>query len=160
MHRSITISLISGGILSLIMASAWGNCLTESVCGFTYQQLDGNRLITGTGSFIDQDPIEIPLDHPADWVVAVPTDQGAIWVDWDGRPGREVIVTLSDAESGGQIGVFDERGQELGRGPGLGQEWVPQIDCSCGWENRREANVKIVDKAFDVMVRLNRFYSG
>ncbi len=60
------------------------------------------------------------------WSVDLPAPEviegiAPLWADLDGQPGQEVIVTLSDPESGGQIGVFDERGQELIRGPGFGQ---------------------------------------
>lgn len=52
-----------------------------------------------------------------------------IWADVDGIPGREIIVTISNAEQGAQIVVFDESGSRVAFGPavGLGSRWRHHI---------------------------------
>jgi hypothetical protein len=52
-----------------------------------------------------------------------------IWTDWTGDGKREIIVTLSDAEQGAQIVVYDEDGAQLATGPpiGRGYRWRHQL---------------------------------
>lgn len=52
-----------------------------------------------------------------------------LWVDWDGDGQREIIVTLSDASQGAQIGLYSEDGEQLAAGEpiGQGQRWRHQI---------------------------------
>jgi hypothetical protein len=52
-----------------------------------------------------------------------------IWTDLDGDGTREIIVTLSDAQNGAQVVVFDEQGQTVASGPAVGQgyQWRHQI---------------------------------
>lgn len=52
-----------------------------------------------------------------------------IWTDWDGDGRREIIVTLSDADDGAQIVMFDESGNQIAAGPAIGQglRWRHQI---------------------------------
>jgi len=52
-----------------------------------------------------------------------------IWVDLDGDGGREIVVTVSDANQGAQLVVFDEAGECIAAGPpiGRGQRWRHQL---------------------------------
>jgi hypothetical protein len=52
-----------------------------------------------------------------------------IWADVTGDGAREIVVTLSDAERGAQLAVFDESGEQVAGGPAAGQgfRWRHQI---------------------------------
>ena len=52
-----------------------------------------------------------------------------IWADLTGDGEREIIVTLSDAEQGAQIVVYDEAGQQLAAGVAIGRgyRWRHQL---------------------------------
>jgi hypothetical protein len=52
-----------------------------------------------------------------------------LWIDLDGDGTREIIVTLAALNEGAQIVVYAETGEELGRGPAIGQSfrWRHQI---------------------------------
>ncbi len=52
-----------------------------------------------------------------------------IWVDFDGDGQREIIVTLSDESLGGQIAIYSETGEILGKGPEIGRgfRWRHQL---------------------------------
>lgn len=52
-----------------------------------------------------------------------------LWVDWDEDGTREIIVTLSDADNGAQIVVYDENGDKVAAGPAIGQgyRWRHQL---------------------------------
>lgn len=44
-----------------------------------------------------------------------------IWTDWNGDGEREIIVTLSDANQGAQIVLYNEAGGQVAAGPAVGQ---------------------------------------
>jgi len=46
---------------------------------YPHPQPTGNRVLAGTGSIREADPVTIPIDNPA-WLVAVPADSGSDWV--------------------------------------------------------------------------------
>lgn len=48
--------------------------------GYTHQRADGNRLVSGKGTFPDVDTTDIPLAGAPRWVVAARVEQGAAWV--------------------------------------------------------------------------------
>jgi len=52
-----------------------------------------------------------------------------IWVDLNGDGEREIIITVSNAQQGAQILVFDETGKQIAAGPSTGQgfRWRHQI---------------------------------
>ncbi len=52
-----------------------------------------------------------------------------IWADLDGDGLRDIIVTLSNAEQGAQLVVFNEAGEQIAAGPAIGQgsRWRHQI---------------------------------
>ena len=52
-----------------------------------------------------------------------------IWVDWNGDGTREIIVTLADRDLGAQIVLYDEQGNQLAKGPAIGQgsRWRHQL---------------------------------
>ncbi len=52
-----------------------------------------------------------------------------LWADWDGDGQREIVVTLSTADQGAQIVLFNEAGTQLATGPAVGQgnRWRHQI---------------------------------
>ena len=52
-----------------------------------------------------------------------------IWADLNGDGQREIIVTLSDADEGAQVVVYDESGGQMAAGPavGRGNRWRHQI---------------------------------
>ncbi len=54
----------------------------SSFIGLTYQQLDGNRYVLGSGSLPNANIVDIPLAGTPLWVVAIPSPsgQGSIWV--------------------------------------------------------------------------------
>ena len=69
-------------------------------------------------------------------VVTIPAPEGfviegiaPIWTDLDGKPGLEIIVTISNADEGAHIMVFDESGKVMASGPavGRGSRWRHQI---------------------------------
>jgi hypothetical protein len=48
--------------------------------GYTYQQPDGNRLVSGQGNLPDTLPLDIPLAGEPTWIVAAPTQNGgSLW---------------------------------------------------------------------------------
>lgn len=48
--------------------------------GYTHQQPDGNRLVSGEGALPNVTPVDIPLAFIPQWLVAAPTDEGSLWV--------------------------------------------------------------------------------
>ena len=52
-----------------------------------------------------------------------------LWVDWNGDGTQEIIVTLSDANQGAQIVLFNEAGEQIATGPAIGQggRWRHQL---------------------------------
>ena len=52
-----------------------------------------------------------------------------IWVDWNNDGTREIIVTLADRDLGAQIVLYDEQGNQLAKGPAIGQgsRWRHQL---------------------------------
>lgn len=52
-----------------------------------------------------------------------------LWVDWNLDGQREIIVTVSDANQGAQIVMFNEAGEQIAAGPTIGQggQWRHQI---------------------------------
>lgn len=52
-----------------------------------------------------------------------------IWADLDGDGRREIIVTVSDADQGAQLLVFDENGERVAVGPAIGRgfRWRHQL---------------------------------
>ena len=66
--------------------------------------------------------------------IVIPDDRvvegiAPIWADLNGDGTREIIVTLSDAQNGAQVVVFDEQGHIVASGPAVGQgfRWRHQI---------------------------------
>ncbi|MEJ2413594.1 MAG: hypothetical protein P8Y34_11470, partial [Anaerolineales bacterium] len=47
--------------------------------GLTYQNLDGNRLVAGTGTISEVDQLRISLPGEAVWLAAVPYQDGSLW---------------------------------------------------------------------------------
>ncbi len=47
--------------------------------GLTYQNLDGNRLVAGTGTISEADQLRISLPGEAVWLAAVPYQDGSLW---------------------------------------------------------------------------------
>jgi len=47
--------------------------------GLTYQKLDGNRLVAGTGTISEANQLRIPLMGEAAWLAAVPYHGGSLW---------------------------------------------------------------------------------
>jgi hypothetical protein len=47
--------------------------------GLTYQQLDGNRVVRGRGSILENDPVIIPLEGEVRWLVGVPDGEDIVW---------------------------------------------------------------------------------
>jgi hypothetical protein len=47
--------------------------------GLTYLREDGNRLVDGHGDILDTPPLRIPLPGQAEWLVAVPYQDGSLW---------------------------------------------------------------------------------
>jgi endonuclease YncB( thermonuclease family) len=58
----------------------------------------------------------IPLPHPS-----VVEGVAPIWTDLTGDGKREIIVTLSDAQQGARIVVFNEAGEQIAIGPAIGK---------------------------------------
>ncbi len=52
-----------------------------------------------------------------------------LWLDWDGDGEREIIVTLSDAQQGAQLVIFNQEGEQIAAGDPIGQgfRWRHQI---------------------------------
>jgi hypothetical protein len=48
--------------------------------GFTYQRADGNRVAHGTGSGLAFTAIDVPLRATPQWLVAIPSGEGSLWV--------------------------------------------------------------------------------
>jgi len=66
--------------------------------------------------------------------IVIPEDQvvegiAPIWADLNGDGTREIIVTLSDAQNGAQVVVYNEQGEVVASGPAIGQgfRWRHQI---------------------------------
>ncbi|MFC1650191.1 hypothetical protein ACFL2X_01335 [Candidatus Latescibacterota bacterium] len=51
-----------------------------SAVGYTYQQPDGNQVAFGSGDLPSITPIDIQLSGVPQWIAAVPTNEGSIWV--------------------------------------------------------------------------------
>ncbi|MDP6713109.1 MAG: hypothetical protein QF368_00590 [SAR202 cluster bacterium] len=70
--------------------------------------------------------ITLNIQIPGDTVVE---GIAPIWTDLNGDGAREIIVTLSNAEQGAQVVVFDESGKIFAEGPaiGRGSRWRHQI---------------------------------
>jgi hypothetical protein len=66
------------------------------------------------------------ISMPGDFVIE---GIAPIWVDWNGDGNREIIITVSDANQGAQIRIFDESGEQIAAGPAIGQgyRWRHQI---------------------------------
>ncbi len=47
--------------------------------GLTYQQADGNRLVSGQGQILDADPIMIELGGEIQWLVGLRYGSGSLW---------------------------------------------------------------------------------
>jgi endonuclease YncB( thermonuclease family) len=62
------------------LASARISALVNEALGYTHQRPDGNRLVTGKGNLPDVRPLDISLDGKPQWLVAVPMDEGSLWV--------------------------------------------------------------------------------
>lgn len=78
--------------------------------------------------------LELPLeDAPATTITVDPPSvvegTAPIWADLNGDSQREIIVTLSNNRDGARIVAFDEEGNEVARGPAIGQgfRWRHQI---------------------------------
>lgn len=58
-----------------------------SAYGYTHLQPDGNRRASGRGDLPDADPIDVELQIPPEWLVALPEAPGSVWaaVGTDGR---------------------------------------------------------------------------
>ncbi len=59
----------------------------QTFLSYTHQQADGNRVVSGAGQLPNLTPMDIPLPAPALWVVAIPWEDGSLWV-----------VTLADGQ--------------------------------------------------------------
>ncbi len=70
--------------------------------------------------------IERVIPVPAGWVIE---GIAPIWADLNGDGQRELIVTLSRASDGGKIVVYDEAGNQVAEGPGIGRgfRWRNQM---------------------------------
>ena len=53
---------------------------TDEAWGYTYQQPDGNRVVSGRGAVPDVQPLDIALDGQPKWLVAAPMSEGSVWV--------------------------------------------------------------------------------
>jgi hypothetical protein len=51
----------------------------KATLGFTYQNSDGNRYVTGIGSLPAVEPVDIGLSGRPIWIVAAATEEGSIW---------------------------------------------------------------------------------
>jgi hypothetical protein len=68
------------------------------------------------------------------WTIRLPEPQvvegiAPIWADVDGDGVREIVVTVSDADQGAQVVVYDETGARVATGPAIGQgyRWRHQV---------------------------------
>lgn len=89
----------------------------------------GDGLEAGAITLVETDPeprIVQTITIPAPRVVE---GVAPIWADLDGDGVREIIVTLSDAEQGAQIVVYDESGRQIAAGPAIGRgfRWRHQL---------------------------------
>ena len=82
------------------------------------------------GNAIEANRITIVHTHTPMTITHVETPEGQvvegiapIWVDIDADGDREIIVTLSSVQNGGQITVFEENGEIAAQGPGIGRPW-------------------------------------
>lgn len=70
--------------------------------GYTYQQPDGNRLVTGSGILPAAEPIDISLNGEPTWVVAAPGPEGnSVWgvILADGRVQGFEVTRSSSVEA-------------------------------------------------------------
>lgn len=93
--------------------------------------------------------VDLDLTPPRITTFAVPEDQviegiSPIWTDIDDDGTSEIIVTLSNNRNGGQITLYDEQGQILAQGPGIGQgfRWRHQLAVAPFGPNRE---IELVD---------------
>jgi hypothetical protein len=102
--------------------------LTGPTDGYPHGVL-GDRIEATAITLVEASP---SLRH----VITIPVPDGfviegiaPIWADVDGMPGWEIIVTISNAEQGAQIVVFDESGNRVASGAaiGRGSRWRHQI---------------------------------
>lgn len=92
---------------------------------YTHQQPDGNRIVSGRGSMLDTEPVDVALAGTPYWVVAAPTQDGSIWaVVLDDGQVQALRVADGDAT---EIGIAPSR-VERGMPPLLEVEaGVPQL---------------------------------
>ncbi len=74
----------------------------------------------------EQPEVQVRFEIPGEAVIE---GQAVIWADWNSDGQREVIVTLSDADSGAAIARYSESGELVAKGPPIGRgfRWRHQI---------------------------------
>jgi hypothetical protein len=89
----------------------------------------GDSLEAAAVTLIETEPepqvaLTIPIPEPS-----VVEGLAPIWADLTGDGSREIIVTLSNAEQGAQVVVFNEAGERVAAGPAIGQghRWRHQL---------------------------------
>ena len=113
-----------------ILSDGEGRLLVLTNPSTIYQHgIFGDRIEPRSVTLIDTN-----VSPPSTQSFAVPENRVienlfATWTDVDDDGEREIVVTISDSRNGGQITIYDEAGDVVAQGPGIGRgfRWRHQI---------------------------------
>jgi hypothetical protein len=107
--------------------------------GYTHVRPDGNRLVDGSGSLPETDPVDVALGARSEWVVGVPHDDGVLLCVVTGEGTDAVSVDGGEAETV-DVGLGPARGPPLlvggddpGLAPALGSPTTHPVPTTGGW---------------------------
>jgi hypothetical protein len=111
----------------------------DAPLGYTHVRPDGNRVVDGTGSLPDIDPVDVQLDATPEWVVGVPHDDGVLLGVVTAAGAQAITVTdgtvpagdvVLDAPPGPPLLVG---GSEPAFAPALGSATTHPVPTIGGW---------------------------
>ena len=131
--------------------------LTDATTRYGHGVL-GDRIEAASITLIETMPtpqIALTIPIPGQTVVE---GIAPIWADLTGDEQREIIVTLSNAEQGAQLVVYDETGQQIAVGPaiGRGNRWRHQLAVAPFGPN---GELELVDVLTPHLGRITEFFS-
>ena len=130
--------------------------LTEATTRYRHGVL-GDQIEAAAISLIKTAPavdVELTIPIPEPTVVE---GIAPIWADLNGDGQREIIVTLSNADQGAQLVVFNEQGEQIAAGPAIGQgnRWRHQLAVAPFGSN---GELELVDVLTPHLGRVTEFF--